>query len=103
VVGAGGFAGWLIALIVWLLPFAEAARFFVIILLTYVVGVGNFSHIIAGSVEVFSLAWAGQKSWGAIVLNYIVPTLIGSTIGGLTLVAALNHAQVVAGGEGEDV
>ncbi len=99
----GVFAGWLIALIVWLLPFAEAARFFVIILLTYIVGIGNFSHIIAGAVEVFSLALAGQKPWGSIFLHYLVPTLIGNTIGGVTLVAALNHAQVVAGGEGEDV
>jgi formate-nitrite transporter family protein len=99
----GVFAGWLIALIVWLLPFAEAARFFVILLLTYVVGIGNFSHIVAGAVEVFSLAWAGEKGWGAVLIHYIVPTLIGNTIGGVTLVAALNHAQVVAGGEGEDV
>jgi formate/nitrite transporter FocA (FNT family) len=38
-----------------------------------------------------------------VFLYYLVPTLIGNTIGGVTLVAALNHAQVVAGGEGEDV
>lgn len=99
----GVFAGWLIALIVWLLPFAETSRMFVILLLTYVVGIGNFSHIIAGAVEVFSLALAGLKPWGPVLLYYIVPTLIGNTIGGVTLVAALNHAQVVAGGQGEDV
>jgi len=39
-----------------LLPFAETARLWVIILLTYVVGIGNFSRIIVGAVEVFSLA-----------------------------------------------
>jgi formate/nitrite transporter FocA (FNT family) len=99
----GIFAGWLIALIVWLLPFAEAARFFVIVLLTYVVGLANFSHIVAGAVEVFSVAWAGQKPWTQVLGYYLVPTLIGNTLGGVTLVAALNHAQVVAGGEGEDV
>ena len=99
----GIFAGWLIALIVWLMPFAESARLWVIVLLTYVVGLGTFAHIIAGAIEVFSLAWAGEKPWGAVLLYYIVPTLIGNTLGGVTLVAALNHAQVVAGGEGEDV
>ena len=99
----GIFAGWLIALIVWLLPFAETSRLFVILLLTYVVGIGNFSHIVAGAVEVFSLACAGLKPWWQVFIHYIVPTLLGNTIGGVTLVAALNHAQVVAGGEGEDV
>ena len=33
---------WLIALMVWLLPFAESARLWVIIILTYVVGLGGF-------------------------------------------------------------
>jgi hypothetical protein len=36
---------------VWLLPGAKSARLFVIILLTYIVALGRFSHIIAGSVE----------------------------------------------------
>ncbi len=99
----GVFAGWLIALMIWLLPFAEAARVWVIILLTYIVGLAHFSHIIAGSIDIFSLGFAGDRAWGDIVLNYLVPALIGNTIGGVTLVAALNHAQIVSGAEGEDV
>jgi formate/nitrite transporter FocA (FNT family) len=99
----GIFAGWLIALMVWLLPFAEAARVWVIIIITYIVGLANFTHIIAGASEVFGLAWAGEKSWGIVLTRYIVPTLIGNIVGGVTLVAALNHAQVVAGEEGEDI
>jgi len=99
----GIFAGWLIALMVWLLPFAETARVWVIIIITYLVGVGHFSHIIAGAVETFAVAWAHQKSWPGVLGGFIVPTLIGNILGGVTLVAALNHAQVVAGDEGEDV
>jgi formate/nitrite transporter FocA (FNT family) len=99
----GIFAGWLIALIIWLLPFAEAARLWVIILLTYIVGLGHLSHIIAGASEVFALAWAGEKAWTTTLSGYILPTLIGNIIGGVMLVAALNHAQVVAGGAGDDV
>jgi formate-nitrite transporter family protein len=99
----GVFAGWLIALMVWLLPFAEAARVWVIILITYVVGLGQFSHIVAGAVEVFSVAAAGRAGWGEVLGGFIVPTLLGNIIGGVTLVAALNHAQVVAGGQGEDM
>jgi formate/nitrite transporter FocA (FNT family) len=95
----GIFAGWLIAMMVWMLPFAESARVWVIILLTYVVGLANFSHIVAGSVEMFTLAAMGQAGWGEVFGGYIVPTLLGNILGGSTLVAALNHAQVVAGGE----
>ena len=43
------FAGWLIALMVWLLPFAETGRVTIIILVTYVIGLGGFAHIIAAS------------------------------------------------------
>jgi formate/nitrite transporter FocA (FNT family) len=97
------FAGWLIALIVWLLPFAETARIWVIVFLTWLIGVGHFGHIIAGAVNTFVLAWAGDKTWAEVLTRFIVPTLIGNMIGGVTLVAALNHAQVVAGGQGDDV
>jgi len=99
----GIFAGWLIALMVWLLPFAETARVWVIILVTYLVGLGSFSHIIAGAVEVFTVAAMGQESWAKVFGVYIVPTLIGNVFGGVTLVAMLNHAQVVAGEGGQDI
>jgi formate/nitrite transporter FocA (FNT family) len=99
----GVFAGWLIALMIWLLPFAEAARFWVIILITYVVGLGQLSHVIAGSVEVFELAAAGGATWPGVAGGYVVPTLIGNIIGGVTLVAALNHAQVVSGEGGGSI
>jgi formate/nitrite transporter FocA (FNT family) len=93
----GIFAGWLIAILVWMLPASDSARFWVILLMTWLVGVGEFAHIIAGSVETFGLAWSGYASWGEVFGGYVVPTLIGNIIGGVTLVAGLNHAQVVGG------
>jgi formate/nitrite transporter FocA (FNT family) len=93
----GVYAGWLIALMVWLLPVAETARVWVIIIITYLVGLMGLSHIIAGSVEVLAVAAAGNASWGRCIGGYIVPALTGNVIGGVSLVAALNHAQVVAG------
>lgn len=95
----GIFAGWLIALLVWLLPFAEAGRFWVIVAITYVIGIAGFSHVVAGSVDVFALAWAGQTDWTNAVVGFVIPALIGNVLGGVSLVAALNHAQVVAGKE----
>ena len=48
------FAGWLIALMVWLLPGADSSRVSIIIILTYVIGLGGFNHIVAGSTTVFT-------------------------------------------------
>lgn len=97
------FAGWLIALMVWLLPGAETARPMVIIILTFLVGLGGFAHIIAGSVEIFYLLTTGAASWGHGIGGWLVPTLMGNIVGGLSLVAALNHAQVTSGGGEESV
>lgn len=93
------FAGWLIALMVWLLPAAEAARVWIIIITTYVIGLGGFSHIIAGSTPMFFLVVTHALSFGAYVTKFFLPTLAGNIIGGVSLVAALNHAQVVGGKE----
>jgi formate/nitrite transporter FocA (FNT family) len=93
----GIFGGWLIALMVWLLPGAEAARFWVIIFITYIVGLGNFSHIIAGSVEVLFLVTTGMLGWGSYLGGFLLPSLLGNIIGGVSLVALLSHAQVVSG------
>lgn len=52
-------AGWLIALMIWLLPYAEAARVSVIVFLAYLIGLANLPHIIAGNVETFYLVSRG--------------------------------------------
>jgi formate/nitrite transporter FocA (FNT family) len=89
------FAGWLIALMVWLLPAAESARIWVIVVITYVIGLGHFPHIIAGSVEAFYLGIVGLRTWSQVLGGYALPTLLGNMIGGIALVAALAHAQIV--------
>jgi formate-nitrite transporter family protein len=88
------FAGWLIALMVWLLPNARPARLWVIILLTYVVSVGRFSHITAGSTEAIFAVFTGEASVYDYALGFLIPTLLGNTIGGVSLVALLNHAPI---------
>ena len=93
----GIFAGWLIALMVWLLPAADAARVRIIIIVTYFVALGQFSHIIAGSSETLYLVVTGNVSMWECISKYMLPTLAGNTLGGVSLVAALNHAQVIAG------
>jgi formate-nitrite transporter family protein len=93
----GIFAGWLIAMVVWMLAAVDTGRVAVIVILTYLVGVASLTHIVAGAVEVLFLPMVGARSWGLIAWNYLLPTLIGNIIGGASLTAAVNHAQVVAG------
>ena len=88
------FAGWLIALIIWLLPFAEQARIWVIIIITYIIGLGELSHIIAGSVDGFYGVLAQQFTFYDFAISFFLPTLLGNMIGGVALVAAINYAQI---------
>jgi formate/nitrite transporter FocA (FNT family) len=91
-----GAAGWLIGLMVWLLPASGTARPIMIVLLTYVVAMCQFPHIIAGSVEAAYGVFTGQASVGAYVTQFLVPVLLGNTIGGTALAALLNHAPVAS-------
>jgi formate/nitrite transporter FocA (FNT family) len=93
----GIFAGWLIAMVVWMLAATDSNRIPIIILMTYIVGLAGLTHIVAGSVEVLFLVMTGAKTWLSFAAGYMLPTLIGNMLGGVALVSALNHAQVIAG------
>ncbi|MDG6094071.1 formate/nitrite transporter family protein [Acetobacter sp. AN02] len=88
------FAGWLIALMVWMLPAAHTARAAVIIILTSVVAMCQLPHAIAGSAEAAYLVFTGHASMMDYLTRFFAPTLLGNCIGGIALVAILNHAQV---------
>ncbi len=96
------FAGWLIALMVWLLPYSKSERVPVILIITYMIGLGGFGHIIAGSVKVFYLLNSGVVDIRQTVLGFMIPVFLGNIVGGVTLVAALAHAQVLGHRREED-
>jgi len=87
----GVFAGWLIALMVWLMPGAQGSRLAVIVIITYVIGIGEFAHVIAGSVDKLFLVTLGKLSLGGYLSGFLAPALLGNILGGVSLVAALNH------------
>jgi formate-nitrite transporter family protein len=93
----GIFAGWLIAMVVWMLAATSSGHLSIILILTYVVGLAGLTHVVVGSVEVLYLVMAGLKPWPQFVTGYLAPTLLGNILGGVALVSALNHAQVTAG------
>jgi formate/nitrite transporter FocA (FNT family) len=88
-------SGFLIAAMVWLIPSADTAQFYVITLITYLIAAAGFMHIIAGSTEAFYLALNGAAGWGFVVGGFIVPVLIGNIIGGTALFALIAYGQVM--------
>ncbi len=94
----GIFAGWLIALMAWLMgsTTARGAQMVIIWICSAAISAFGFRHSIAGSVEAFYRASAGTASWGGMVFDFIVPAVLGNAVGGVVLVALLNYAQVKA-------
>ena len=88
-------AGFLIAALVWLIPGAESAQLYVIVLMTYLISAGNFMHIVAGSVEAFLLLLNGELHWLTMLTGFLLPVLTGNIVGGTALFTLIAYAQVV--------
>lgn len=88
-------AGFLMAAMVWMIPSAGGAQLPVITLMTYLIAVGGFPHIVAGSMEAFMLAANGHVGWVSIVGHFMLPVLAGNIIGGTALFALISYAQVM--------
>ena len=86
-------AGFLIAALVWMMPSSESNEFFVIFLMTYLIAVGDFTHVVAGSAEAFVLMLSNDISIGG-AFGYIFSAGMGNIIGGTGLFALLAYAQV---------
>lgn len=87
-------AGFILATIAWLLPNARGQEIWVVTLLTYVIALASFSHVIAGSAEAWLLMTTGNASFGFAAFGFILPALAGNIVGGTGLFAVLAHAQV---------
>lgn len=87
-------AGFLIASISWLLASARGDHFLIIFVITYVIALGDFSHVVAGGAEAFLLAAAGEASPAWAFSGFILPALAGNILGGTGLFALFAYAQV---------
>ena len=87
-------AGFILATVAWVLPSVRGQEIWVVGLLTYIVSLAGFSHVVAGSAEAWLLASTGHASWGFALTGFILPALAGNIVGGTGLFAVLAHAQV---------
>ncbi len=99
---AAVFAGWLMALLAWLLASTTStlAQIVLIWLCTAPISALHFRHSIVGSTEAFYRAALGDATWSSMLWGFVTPSVIGNAIGGVLLVALLNYGQVAADREG---
>lgn len=87
-------AGVIVALIVWMLPQAAEAAFFLILTFTWLIAAGDFTHIVAGSVEMAVLMLQGTLGLGDALTGFFVPVLLGNIIGGTVIFTLVAWGQV---------
>ena len=87
-------SGWLIATMVWMFPAAGAAKIVVIILMTWLIALGDTTHIVIGSVEILYLVFNGTLHWSDFLWPFALPTLAGNICGGTFIFALMSHAQI---------
>lgn len=87
-------AGFLVASIAWILPNARGSEIWVVSAITYVVAIGGFSHVVAGSAKAWTLWLTDQASFGHVIGSIILPSLCGNVLGGTGLFTVLAHGQV---------
>lgn len=86
-------SGWIIATMVWMFPAAGGAKIVVIILMTWLIALGDTTHIVVGSVEILYLVFNGTLPWSDFLWPF-VPTLAGNICGGTFIFALMSHAQI---------
>lgn len=89
-------AGWLIAALVWIISTADEAQLILIVLVTYVISLAGFSHVVAGGVEAAVLVMVREMSVAEALLGFVTPAVLGNVIGGTVLFTLLTWAQIRA-------
>lgn len=89
----GILSGILIAALVWMLPSVNN-KILLIFFMTYLIGLGDFTHVVVGSAEMAYLAWQSHLSLSEYFLTFLIPTTLGNIIGGTGVFTLLIYGQV---------
>lgn len=91
-------AGWLMAVLSWLLSSTEEiiSRITIIFIITFIVGFAGFHHSIVGNIEVFAgFVFSTSISLGN-YLAFLSAALFGNAVGGVFFVALLRYRSFAA-------
>ena len=95
VLGGAICAGFLIAMLVWLLANMRGGELPAILAVTWIIGAAGFGHVVAGSVEMGVLLFRGAGGLGEVLFGFVAPSLIGNVLGGTALFTLIAYGQVV--------
>lgn len=87
-------AGLLIAALVWMMASGSSGNFILIIIMTWLIAAGGFTHIIAGTVEMAYLLLTGDMGIAYAIFGFWLPVLAGNVVGGTLVFALITWGQV---------
>lgn len=87
-------AGVLVAAIVWMMPTAQGSGVLIITAFTWLIAAGDFTHVIAGAVEMWILVGLGELSLARAAAEFFLPVLAGNVLGGTATFTLLAWGQV---------
>lgn len=87
-------AGFIMAAVAWVRSAEDEFGFWIVLSLTFAIGLCGFAHVVAGAAEAWLLFWTGKADLAWVFAGFLLPALAGNLIGGTGLFAALAHAQV---------
>ena len=96
---AAVFAGWLLALVAWVIEGCDdtIGQIAVIWLLTLPVGLAAFDHSVASAFTMFGALFDGQIGLGRMI-GWEGTAILGNALGGVVIVALLNFGQATSRG-----
>lgn len=86
-------AGFMVAMMVWMLPSSKNFEFWTISAVTFAIAVTDTSHVIVGSTELFLVLLNGESTVPAALARLLLAA-VGNIAGGTILFAVLAYAQV---------
>src|SRR5690606_26927236 len=89
----GIMSGWLIATLVWMLHSTKQGHIALIFLVTYLIAIGDLTHITVGAIEVWILLIIGEVSPFDSLCTFGLPPLLGNVVGGSFIFGLISHAQ----------
>ncbi|RJT05230.1 formate/nitrite transporter family protein [Halococcus sp. IIIV-5B] len=92
------FAGLIVAGVVWVVYASRdtISRLVVVYLAFLAIPMGDLFHVVVSFTEMLYLVLAGNLELVAGLTQFVIPVLLGNTVGGIVLVTAVNYFQTSA-------
>ncbi|MFC6719068.1 formate/nitrite transporter family protein [Natrialbaceae archaeon GCM10025810] len=89
--------GLIVAGVVWL-DYASQdtiSRLLLVYMAFLAIPLGNLFHVVVSATEVMFLVFRGELALATGAFEFVLPVLLGNTIGGVLLVTVVNYSQAV--------